>query len=388
MYAPTTTGGCGTRLLARLGSPEPWQADELDDFFHPGSVPDHHRPVLLDALRGWQLSRPVQAGPARPLDDEGRAEVPVRSRPGADAVLVIRTDPDGRLAMARVRVDLPTAPRLTGHALFRARLAGLDGRLHLLARGTGEDVDSGERVPLGSVSKVFVLAALADRLRTDPGFGTRTARLEPRHVRSYSAGLTSTHIGDEITVRELARLSATLSDNTATDLLTELLGEETVARTVRRFDPGYPRPTLFTCHDLETAVSRYRAGHLTGLPHQQGLEWHHPLSAAADALAAQPQDTWNPWMSATAPQHVMHKGGRTPGVFSSLWRWRGSAGWTDLGFSFVSPYELGYIEEQLIHQAALEWITGAGLAPSSIRAASFLTPPGPVPISTASEEPS
>ncbi|TYB67686.1 hypothetical protein FXF51_12930 [Nonomuraea sp. PA05] len=120
------------------------------------------------------------------------------------------------------------------------RLAGLSPRTGFLAAELTKDgtcrpvhgVAAGERGPLGSMLKLYVLGAVAERVRSG-AFGWDTELTITPELKSLPSGeLQNRPGGSRVTVLEAAKLMISISDNTATDLLIHKVGRKAVERTM------------------------------------------------------------------------------------------------------------------------------------------------------------
>lgn len=110
-------------------------------------------------------------------------------------------------------------------------LATLEGRfggrigVHALDTGTGATVShrSAERFLLASTAKLPLAAAVLDRAATDPELLDRLVRYGPEALLEY-APVTTRNVATGMTVAELCDAALTVSDNTAANLLLDLLG--------------------------------------------------------------------------------------------------------------------------------------------------------------------
>jgi len=123
---------------------------------------------------------------------------------------------DARLRKAAPRVGF-TAAEVTGPGRCRP--------LH--------SVGGDEARPLGSMFKLYVLGAVAERIRAG-AFGWDTELTITPELKSLPSGeLQDRPDGSKVTVLEAARLMISISDNTATDLLIDKAGRRAVERVVR-----------------------------------------------------------------------------------------------------------------------------------------------------------
>ncbi len=103
----------------------------------------------------------------------------------------------------------------------------LDGRLGLYARDTGSGAQlayrADERFPMCSTFKIMAAAAILARSTQDAGLPERRIRYTKAELVSYSP-VTEHHLADGMTVAALCAAAIQYSDNTAANLLMQLLG--------------------------------------------------------------------------------------------------------------------------------------------------------------------
>ena len=111
------------------------------------------------------------------------------------------------------------------------------------------EIRADEQIVLGSVFKLWLVAALATEIDQGRANWGETVTLADE-LRSNPAGeIYELETGTEISLEELAGLTIALSDNTATDLLLDRLGRETVEATMLEIgmtDPSANVPLLST----------------------------------------------------------------------------------------------------------------------------------------------
>lgn len=133
-------------------------------------------------------------------------------------------------------------------ATLERRFGGRIG-VHALDTGTGATVShrGEERFLMASTAKLPLVAAVLDRAATDPTLLDRLVRYGPEVLLEY-APVTTQNVATGMTVADLCDAALTVSDNTAANLLLDLLGgPAAVAAFVRgigdattRFDRGEP----------------------------------------------------------------------------------------------------------------------------------------------------
>lgn len=173
----------------------------------------------------------------------------------------------GRTQPARVGGADVTAERDVARAFARAQV---DGWLHVVDIDTGAEVDlrAGEPVALASVFKLVVLVALyraADAGRLD--LRERVAVPADRRTPGVT-GLAALRDDAEASLRDLAQLMITVSDNAAADAVLDRVGRDEVAATIDALGLG-DTVVVHACRDLHAALAEDLAR--AGLTHAQAL---------------------------------------------------------------------------------------------------------------------
>ncbi|MGW4797097.1 serine hydrolase [Nonomuraea sp. NPDC004297] len=215
------------------------------------AVPPAQVNQVLAAFAAMTLERLVSA-----QDTQLVARVVVAAKPYE---ILLSVDGAGLIAGLQFREPLQPRPapkswtevdeRLraaTPQAGFLAAELGSDGRcrpVHTLA--------AGEPRPLGSMIKLYVLGAVAERVRSG-ALGWNTQLTITPELKSLPTGeLQDRPDGSKVSVLEAAKLMISISDNTATDLLIHKVGRKAVERTMRAWGVNDKRNVpLMTTRDL------------------------------------------------------------------------------------------------------------------------------------------
>ncbi|MFF0307107.1 serine hydrolase [Streptosporangium sp. NPDC004379] len=153
----------------------------------------------------------------------------------------LTVDASGKIDGLLVKPSLPPAPKSWSE--LDARLRELAPRTGFLAaeidrRGrceTVHGVGADTARPLGSVFKLYVLGAVADRIHAG-GLSWETKLTVTPGVKIPAAdGLGARPDGSTVTVHEAAKLMISISDNTAADLLLKTVGRKAVEKKVRQW---------------------------------------------------------------------------------------------------------------------------------------------------------
>lgn len=271
--APTGATSESVDEASETATPARIQLDWLVTVLSSGESPDladieaHFSPAFLQAVPSDQL---IAAFPE--LASLAEAPLSIESSEqdadglGLEAVLV---GADGR----RVSVDLvvtPAAPNLIEGVLLapmefestggieelddRLTSFGAQSSLGVYRVEAGEciaehEIRADEQIVLGSVFKLWLLAALATEIDEGRASWDETVTLTDE-LRSNPAGdIYELETGTELSLEELAGRMISQSDNTATDLLLDRLGRGTVEATLSEIglaDPSANVPLLST----------------------------------------------------------------------------------------------------------------------------------------------
>ncbi len=130
---------------------------------------------------------------------------------------------------------------------------GFEGKLGISVKhlGTGEaaSLNGGDLFPTASVFKVPVIVELYRRVEAGTLSLEDKIMLREREKIPGSGILKELSEGLELTVRDLTELMMILSDNTATDILTEIVGKENVNATLRDLGLSKTR-VVVDCRDI------------------------------------------------------------------------------------------------------------------------------------------
>ncbi|MGI8942792.1 MAG: serine hydrolase [Qipengyuania sp.] len=263
-------------------------------------------------------------------------------------------------------------------------IAALPGRkAAYFGRLDGSDplisINRGEQLAIGSTFKLYVLAALDRAVRDGRLRWDETVPLG--RGRSFPSGIMQEWPeGAPVTLHTLATLMISISDNTATDILIDILGREAVEQEMRRTghsDPARNIPFLKTREffvlkagetgerfaqadeagraqilaelDLEkveeqAVVSAFNSGQPRLIDNVEWFASMSDLRSLANALA-KPQDNTARGIMAVSPSlgkgweetwdYAGYKGGSEPGVLNLTWLLRDRAGdWHLLALSW------------------------------------------------------
>ncbi|GGP90469.1 serine hydrolase [Streptosporangium pseudovulgare] len=153
----------------------------------------------------------------------------------------LTVDASGKIDGLLVAPSVPPAP--TGWAELDARLRKTAPRTGFLAaeidrRGrceTVHGVDADTARPLGSIFKLYVLGAVADRIHAGRLSWETKLTVTPGVKIPAEDGLGTRPDGSTVTVHEAAKLMISISDNTAADLLLKTVGRKAVEKKVRQW---------------------------------------------------------------------------------------------------------------------------------------------------------
>ncbi|MEU4407421.1 serine hydrolase [Streptosporangium sp. NPDC023963] len=239
----------GRQLRWFLGAPDraPLAESELKEHLNSGflaSLTVNGVNAFLKASKGFRLEKLTKETPSS-LAGTGTI--------GEQAfTLQLGVDGDGKinlLGLTPPEPSVPAAPR--SWEKLDARLREVAPRVGFLAaeidrRGrcdVAHAVAPDTARPLGSIFKLYVLGAVAEKIR-DGGLSWNTKlTIKPEWKSLGEDGLTGRPDGSTTTVAEAAKLMISISDNTATDILIHTVGRKAVEAKVRRWS-SHPEPNV------------------------------------------------------------------------------------------------------------------------------------------------
>ena len=330
------TGGAATlsprEALERLFTAKPVQADWFTDDF-AAQVPVSQLSADLESLT-------AQLGPFQGLSGDS-SPFTVNFAQGT-ATVQVALDAQGRIAGLLLS---DVVPNLSGADEAVAKLAALPGQTSLLVLKDGEEVaalNADTPLGVGSAFKLAVLAALQDQVAAGTHAWDEVVEMKPEWKSLPSGILQDWPDGTPLTLQTLATLMISVSDNTATDALINIVGREAVEAKAERNRPFLTTQELFKLKDPRNGalLERYLAGdeavkrevltRLANLPLPSvefadtpvalEAEWFFTpaeLCALMGEVQALPLMSVNPGLADPADwQRVAFKGGSEPGVLN------------------------------------------------------------------------
>lgn len=232
---PSTPLGDALRWVLDAASRPPVPEEELKRRIAPeflAQAPPETFNQVFEAFKGMRLQR-LSLSHATALT----ALVQAGGKP-----YLLELSVDGRGLINGLRLTEPPEPQPAP-----ASWAELDRRLRAVAPRVGfaaaevtgrscrtvHALEPGTPRPLGSMVKLYVLGAVAERVAKG-GLRWDTRLTITPELKSLPTGqLQDRPDGSEVTVLEAAKLMISISDNTATDLLIHKVGRKAVERTMR-----------------------------------------------------------------------------------------------------------------------------------------------------------
>ena len=213
--------------------------------------PDRIRSILADLNRRCGAFVAVEAaenaGEFRLITE--RCEVPTEITRNVDGTI------EGLWFFSPVRRNLPLDELLD-------EIASFDGTVSyaLLENGkliAGHEAD--RPMGIGSTFKLIVLAALVDLIEKGEANWADVVALEAKHLSHPSGSLQEMPIGSPLTLHTLAAAMIAQSDNTATDVLIDVVGRDRL-EAMSGLQPFLTTRESFQLEDDEAAYERFRTG--------------------------------------------------------------------------------------------------------------------------------
>ena len=178
-------------------------------------------------------------------------------------------------------------PQVDEWADLDETLEGIGADAALLGARIGDDgcepvhgLEADELMPVGSVFKLYVLAALSDAVQAGTASYDELLTVTDDLKSLPSGQLQDRPSGTQVSVREAATLMITISDNTATDMLIDRLGRAAVEDAV--VDLGHTEPDVLRPFPDTRELFQLAAG-----PQEQRTAWAEGDEAERRALLDQ-----------------------------------------------------------------------------------------------------
>lgn len=316
-----------------------------------------------------------------PLPARGAAEVKIRFESAiAGGQMQLEQEPPYRVAGFR----LTDFEAIGGNESVADQLAALPGQTSLLFTRLGDgatpdlSVNADSPMAIGSTFKLYVLSALVRSIKRGEH---RWDEVVPLDTRSLPSGqMQDWPQGSPVTLHTLATLMISISDNTATDQLIEVLGRDAVEAELAATGHADPSATLpflttrelFLLKSVPQRLERYRG---SSLEERRGLlkslsESAPDLKQVEAAFAGGPQGIDVEWLASAEDlarlmdrlrsdaiargilainagvgdaaqagwKYIGYKGGSEPGVLNFTWLLSNAADdWFVLSMSWNDP---------------------------------------------------
>lgn len=240
-FPETPAGTAAKHALEVLNAEEDSHAEDWDDRLHEELSGLMSADELAEVFN-LQI-RP--AGPFTAIDYQGTDTASVTRLEGnlEDLDLHIEVSDEGLLTTIAFTEAQDRPEPAASFEEVEERFAELPAQGQLLVVQDGEELLSmgdGDPAALGSVFKLWVLLAAAEAIDEGETAWDETLELGEEHISLPSGNLQNEDPGFEITVEDAALAMISISDNTATDLLIDHLGRDTVQQTFENADPDDP----------------------------------------------------------------------------------------------------------------------------------------------------
>ncbi|GAA2878393.1 hypothetical protein GCM10010517_40420 [Streptosporangium fragile] len=231
----------GRQLRWFLAAPEraPLAESELREHFNADYLKDLTAQGLNDFLQqvaGLRLEKLTKVTPTA-LAGTGTIS-------GEEFLIQLGVDGAGKINLLGVmppEIEVPAPPKSWKELDARLRKTAPNVGFLVAEIGAGGQckvvhaVGRDKVQPLGSIFKLYVLGAVAEKVRAGELSWDTKLEIKPEWRSAGEGGLNSRPDNSTTTVREAARLMISISDNTATDLLIRTVGREAVETTMRRW---------------------------------------------------------------------------------------------------------------------------------------------------------
>lgn len=290
-------GAAGLMVSPSLAQPANPEKDVIEDLLTAGEAEaDQFAPSFLQMVPVSEVNSllsQLHTDIGEPTGIEGSDGRYVVTTPSHEIVVEIVLDQGGRIAGLLFRAPVETGGEFAAQA---DKLLAFGDDAHLLVTRNGEVVyehGANTELAVGSAFKLGVLKALKDQIETGEHDWDEVITLTEAD-RSLPSGILQAYpAGSPLTIHTAASLMISQSDNTATDLLMRVVGQEPVEAALggqvamrtqdlfklktaddlrQRFaegDDAEKRAVLDQLRDRPLPAARD-----VGAPHDKGVEWY------------------------------------------------------------------------------------------------------------------
>lgn len=260
-FPQTPAGEATQEVVETLNASAETTAEDWEDRLHEDVTAEVSAEDLAQTLN--LNIRP--AGPWRAVDYQGEdyEAVTVIESETTQLELHLRIDEEDQLIQTLFFADPQAAAEpAEGFEEIHQRLEDLPGDVSALVVEDGEhllQINPDEPAPLASVSKLYVMLALADAVEAGEADWTDPMELT-EELRSLPSGtLQDQPEGYTTIIADVAQRMIEVSDNTGTDMLIDYLGREAVEDAVA--EAGHHNPELIQPYLTTRELFQLRWGH-------------------------------------------------------------------------------------------------------------------------------
>lgn len=275
-------------VLMKLFGPDPITADMFTSAFLT-------QVSMAQVLEVFSRTR-ATVGPPVSIEQSGTSSYIVHTAT-YQVPVDIELDPNGRIAALLIH---PGSPNFASIEAVLQAIDGLKGRVSYLVTRDGSVLHARaqtQAMAVGSGFKLGVLAAVADEIAAGRLAWDSVVRLKADEVSLPTGEVQNMPVGSPLTIHTLAAFMVSQSDNTATDVLMDLVGRDKVAQKLgvdfplktTEFFKLKADPALRLRFTSADAAGRLKAANEmaalplpdaadVGAPLDPGIEWYLPAS--------------------------------------------------------------------------------------------------------------
>lgn len=219
-----------------------------------------------------------------------------------------------------------------------------------------------KKMAIASLVKVVIAAAVYREIELGRLSLEQEHLIGKNDLSFFSAGLRSDDIGHGLKIKDLLSLMLIASDNTATDILINLVGDERITS----FMHWIAMKSNIQGESYSIATTKQIYGHAWGVKDPEnydvsstignvkwymGFDYFLPLSLVNVSMVYLLKQKWLPWNDLIVKRPV-YKGGSAPGVLSGIWAEKVSGDIKTFSFTSNRHTEFSILEELYLYECA------------------------------------